>query len=345
MLKSLFPEIMKGARKWISYSLKIAVSIGACVYVYFKITQNHLFQDGKVSLAEVFFSVEQGNWPIISIAILLVGLNLGLEARKWQLLMREFYPEIKFSTSVKAILTGMTTGIFTPNRLGEYAGRVLYLDEGHRLEATLLTFLDRISQMFITLLTGIIALLVMVSQHGTIIEEYLGGPGASQLLVLALGAFLFFIIGIIFNPRLVLYFFRKIDLKANWARKVESTLMRVKPNLLRKILILAMARYFVFSSQYVLFLYGFSYEEGILLAYGIVAMVFLLKSLVPFVGLSELGVRESAAITIMGLFAVAPWIAMKSSLALYLINIIIPSLVGIVFLYGWKINAKRKVEK
>ncbi|MCB9233803.1 MAG: flippase-like domain-containing protein [Bacteroidia bacterium] len=332
---------MKASRKWISFSLKVAVSLAAFAYVGYKLTQSHGVLDGSITPYELFLNIPADTGLLLIPAALLLALNLGVEARKWQLLMREFYPEIALSTAIKAVLSGMTTGIFTPNRLGEYAGRVLYLEEGHRLEATLLTFLDRISQMFITLVSGIVALLIMLGEYGEVIEDFFGSKASAQLISLVLGGMLFFIVGFVFNPRFLLLILRRLEIRKPWAEKVAATLEHVKTGLLRKILLLSMFRYLVFSTQYVLLLYGFGFGGNVLLAYGMVAMIFLLKSLVPFVGLSELGVRESAAISIMGLFSIAPWIALKSTLALYVINIIAPSLVGVVFLYGWKLGFRK----
>src|SRR5512135_2918364 len=63
-------------------------------------------------------------WLVIS----LVFVNWGIEARKWQVLLRTMQP-FNFFTAYKSVLSGVTLSINTPNRIGEYGGRILYVQE------------------------------------------------------------------------------------------------------------------------------------------------------------------------------------------------------------------------
>ena len=56
-------------------------------------------------------------------------LNWGIEARKWQMVVSKNSP-VSFNTSFKAIFAGNALAFFTPNRTGEYFGRMLYLESG-----------------------------------------------------------------------------------------------------------------------------------------------------------------------------------------------------------------------
>ena len=69
-------------------------------------------------------------WFVIS----LVFVNWGIEARKWQVLLRTLQP-VSFFTAYKSVLSGVTLSINTPNRIGEYGGRILYVQEGKRIKA------------------------------------------------------------------------------------------------------------------------------------------------------------------------------------------------------------------
>ena len=96
-------------------------------------------------------------------------------------------------------------------------------------------------------------------------------------------------------------------------------------------------RYLAFSLQYYFLLIAFGYEGSFLLALAMILAVFLVKSVIPSITLTELGIRESVAMTIMGVFAVSGFIAFSSTFLLYLINIILPALVGLVFINRLKI--------
>ena len=84
-------------------------------------------------------------WFVIS----LVFVNWGIEARKWQVLLRTLQ-QVSFFTAYKSVLSGVTLSINTPNRIGEYGGRILYVQEGKRIKAISLSIAGSISQLIIT---------------------------------------------------------------------------------------------------------------------------------------------------------------------------------------------------
>src|SRR6185437_1922275 len=87
------------------------------------------------------------------IVIMLAFVNWGLEARKWQVLL-EPVQKINFLRAYKSVLSGLTLSLNTPNRMGEYGGRILYIKEGSRLKAISLSIAGSISQLIITLVVG-----------------------------------------------------------------------------------------------------------------------------------------------------------------------------------------------
>jgi hypothetical protein len=84
-------------------------------------------------------------------------------------------------------------------------------------------------------------------------------------------------------------------------------------------------------------------NKTVLLAVWMILIIFLLKSFAPSVALSELGVREGIAIFVMEQFAVAdPAISFNATFLLYLFNIVLPSVLGMVFLPRMRIFGKKK---
>jgi len=55
-------------------------------------------------------------------------LNRYFEILKWQNLVRFLHP-ISVGESTKQVLAALTAGLFTPNGVGEYAGKALYFDK------------------------------------------------------------------------------------------------------------------------------------------------------------------------------------------------------------------------
>ncbi|RYF51547.1 MAG: UPF0104 family protein, partial [Cytophagaceae bacterium] len=58
-----------------------------------------------------------------ALLVLLAPVNWGLEALKWQLLIRRIEP-VSFAGAYRAVLAGMTLSFALPAQLGDVAGRV-----------------------------------------------------------------------------------------------------------------------------------------------------------------------------------------------------------------------------
>ena len=119
-----------------------------------------------------------GRGPVLA-ALALVPLNWCLEAWKWQLLARHLEPDHSFGRSLRAVLLGLTLGFATPNRVGDYAARILELHSRRRLDAVGAVFLGRYAQLVATVLAGGAGLLFFL------IKFYLGGYPAAQIGVVA----------------------------------------------------------------------------------------------------------------------------------------------------------------
>ena len=87
-------------------------------------------------------------------------VNWSLEALKWKISVQSVQP-VSFFRSLKAIFSGVSFSVTTPNRTGEYFGRVLYMDEGNRLRVISLTILGSISQLLVTIFFGLLGLLIL----------------------------------------------------------------------------------------------------------------------------------------------------------------------------------------
>ena len=81
--------------------------------------------------------------------VFLMLVNWSLETFKWKYLIRKI-ENVSFIKSFVAVFSGITVSTFTPNRVGEYAGRVFILEKANRWEAVLITILGSLSQLLIT---------------------------------------------------------------------------------------------------------------------------------------------------------------------------------------------------
>lgn len=301
-------------------------------YACYKVFEEKEFDGGVTSAFDSLFAIENGRHAWLILPIILLPFNLGTETLKWQLLLKKVEIHISFFAAYKAVLAGLATGIFTPNRFGEYAGRALFVEAAHRPQAIAFTFVDRICQMVITLGFGGLSLLLFWLNEGSPIRQALNTGEFPIGWKTGIVAILILLILLVLVPKHRLKGIFSGKGIRSWIQEGIDAITAVKfPDLL-KVLALASFRYLVFSFQYFFFLLVFGCTQDMILVLGLISLVFLFKSLVPFIGFSELGIRESIAVFLMGLFGIASSTAFNATLSLYLVNMIIPTLIGAILL-------------
>ena len=150
-----------GQYKVISLFIKLAI-VGICLYyIYNKIFNRSDFAGISNELKTALKKISLSDALLL---IVLMLLNWSFETIKWRMIIKHLEP-ISFFKSFIAILTGITVSVFTPNRAGEFGGRIFFLEEGNRIQGILLTFLGNMAQLLITILTGALALLFYLSGY------------------------------------------------------------------------------------------------------------------------------------------------------------------------------------
>jgi uncharacterized membrane protein YbhN (UPF0104 family) len=325
ILKQLFNPSHKWARR-LHRLFRGTISLLALSYIIFRL------QKEPLEHWQGLLDMEPEAFGLILLVLLMAPLNWALEAAKWRIMVAPYYPGISLGKAFRAVLAGMTTGIFTPGGFGAFVGRVMSLESGRRVEATVLSLVDGLAQMGITLWMGGLAVMYFLEAEAQTLETKLllqpsffplieGTVGLGMLLALFCALF----------PQLPVRLLMRWEKIHGLAGRMISALGQLDRWRLLPVLGLALLRYLVFSSQYLLLLYAFGYAGSPGLGLALISTVLLLKSLVPSIALSELGIRESVALAVMGAFGVAALTAFSSTFLLYLINIILPALLGIRF--------------
>ncbi|HSZ86724.1 MAG TPA: hypothetical protein VK787_11890, partial [Puia sp.] len=107
---------------------------------------------------------------------------------------------------------------------------------------------------------------------------------------------------------------------------------------LLRILSLSLFRYIVFIIQYYMMFSVFGVSLSVAETLAGMSVVFLIIAIVPsFTFLSELGVRWEASIQIMELFGAATVGILAASFGIWLVNLIIPALIGSLLILGLKL--------
>lgn len=269
------------------------------------------------------------------LVVLLVFFNWGIEARKWQLLMRLLQP-MRFSTAVKAVLSGVTFSLNTPNRIGEYGGRMLYVAEGKRIQSVSLSIAGSISQLIITVLMGcggLLYLLLQMNESSVIMG--LNAFWMKMALYFSFGAFIL----------LLLFFFRlgwlirlidKLPYAEKFARYID-VLERFEAKLLLRLLFLSLLRYLIFVLQYIFMLQLTQVGVGWMQGFWLVSVLFLVLAVVPSFAIADLGIRGKFGVALLSLYSTNVAGIIGTTFGIWFINLFIPAIIGSLLILGKKI--------
>ncbi|MBQ6083204.1 MAG: flippase-like domain-containing protein [Bacteroidales bacterium] len=312
-------------RKFAETAIKILIVIAGCWVLYMKIIKNQDVAEMWESVKTSFSSTK--NVLLMALALVLMPLNMALETQKWQ---KSILPieKIPFRKAYMAIFTGITAGMMFPNRTGDFLGRIFILENGNRIKAAMLTFVGNIAQMLVTVSLGCLAWVFFCKGAG---QFY---AGAISLIVLILG-FLFY-----FNIKTLIYFKRLIPKK--WRPRVENY-MEIFDSFSKKdlfrILLLAIAKYIVYSFQFVLLIWAFNVPLYYFEAMISIMFTYLLMTVIPFITITEIAVRGSVCIfvfekwlSIMGISTSFSMMVFSASTMLWFYNLAIPAIIGLFFI-------------
>lgn len=324
--------------------IKIAIIVISYYIIYKELFYNQNYNDAFTSFISL---INPKNVFLLLLPMfLMMMINWGLEALKWKKLVSKF-EKIGFWDSYKAILAGTTVSSIFPNRAGEFIGRVFILKKENIIKGTLVTFVGNISQLLITIIIGLISSFAFSFRYIQVFQDINIGL---QILICFL---------VLFASFLLLYLYFRIG----WLERISNRLFKTKfPKLkayfeifneyktseLAEFLFLSFIRYLVFSLQFFLCFVLFGISVNIFDGLLAIAVIYLLITAIPTVALSELGVRGSVSLFVFALiinsgsnFNDEGKIAIVAASALiWIINLIIPALIGSYFILKFKVLRK-----
>lgn len=260
---------------------------------------------------------------VMSLVFGLMLINWLLEALKWQYLIRNLEP-VTFWKAIECVFCGLTWAIFTPNRLGEYGGRVMFLSPRKRVYGVFAMAVGSFGQNVITNVLGSIAIMWFTV---TFLHLKLWITAIIYLLgVLNITVFLV----CFFNIKWLVWLLNKISFLKKYHRFFEI-IGKYKFDELHRIILFCLARFFAFSCQYYilinLFIPQIPLYEILLLTF----IVFFIQSALPSLDLVDVAVRSVTAATIFAYVTNQTVAVIAVFSAIWLINLIIPAILGTVF--------------
>ena len=309
--------------KDINLLLRILIGALAVLFIYFRI------KDEFFSSFQLIPSVNT-QYSYLFFVVLLLFFNWGLEALKWKFSIRSIH-SISFFTAFKSVLTGITLGFLTPNRIGEIPGRALILGVSNFKAIALKTAVASFSQLLITLFFGVIGLYYSL-------VYFINVPYIHFIALFLSGTTIFFLLFYFYINKFQ-FFFNKIPfIKKNDVLKGLFEFTKVELLLL---LFFSFLRYIVFSVQYYFVLLSFTISLTSLSEIFLIPICFMFASFIPTLLISEIGVRGSVALFVFGMVSELDLSIILASIVLWAINVALPALLGLFNLHELKLFNKQ----
>lgn len=316
--------------KWIGKLIKVVILILTIVFIYLELFHKRSFID---LLPKFRDQLIEGQW-LIYLVILMMPFNWGIETVKWKRLLVPFQ-KLKFNKAFMAVMTGVSVSFFTPNRVGEFGGRILYLDPDNRVKGTTATIIGSISQLAVTILLGLPGMMFYFIFHPDNVRLPVSAISTFSILGFFVTLFVYLRSGQILNwfskwklPETLHNFFlasAQYNSRELWIALGWSTL-----------------RYVVFCTQLGIVMFAvvqFDPQPHLWEMFYIIPFYFFTISLVPTVGVSEVGTRGVILSQMLSTSAESPDLLFAGML-IWVINIILPAAIGMFSVWAIKIRMR-----
>ncbi len=319
----------KSVRTFINYFLGPLLFVWLSYSIYYQVSQQPGLEKSWQHIRESFGGTMI--WNLVATLALMIA-NWAIETIKWKLAIQRIQ-RISFFTAFKAVLSGVSFSVTTPNRVGEYLGRVLYMEEGKRIKAISLTIAGSMSQLIITLLMGLAGLLILRTPM-----ESSGMISSFWMDVILYGVFPTLGILTLIYFRLP-WLVRRIDRlpgvkEYSW---IIEALEDFNATLLLQLLSLSAVRFFVFIVQYYLLFQLFDVHVSLGQCWSAVSVSFLVMAVIPTIALfTDLGLRGKVSLKLLGLFSNNSLGIGLTAVSIWFINLVIPALAGSLLILGIK---------
>ncbi|NGM72740.1 hypothetical protein G5B32_05685 [Sphingobacterium sp. SGL-16] len=310
----------KTHKKYLNFGIKLTIVGLAFWFIYSKVSNQKNLLEFKDLINSVDDTLIFGT---VAIVLVLMFCNWFFEIVKWQYIIRDVQ-KISFWTATKSLFCGLTWAIFTPNRIGEYGGRILLLKPDNRARGAVLMGVGLFAQLVLTSVFGALGIAWFVS-------TFLDTPSSVQFGI--------WVLAIIYGLAFVLLYFNVhwIDYlvgKVRFMKTIQSffdVLRDVTTNQLWNVLLLSLIRFIIFTSQYVILMVVILPELSLLPMVMMIFILFFVQSALPTMDIFDFSVRSFVASNLYGYITTQDIAVMAIVSFIWFVNLILPAFIGSVF--------------
>jgi len=302
------------AKQFLIALIKLLIVGAAFYFIYDQLANNNKLDWQR--FADKF----QKNQSVLGIVVILslTILNRFFEILKWKNLVSTI-KKISFSEASEQVLAALTAGIFTPNGLGEYAGKAIYYEKFLTKKIIFLNLICNGIQMLLTTVFGIFGLLYFNALFNII----------TPVTVSIIFAIFIFVL-------LLSFFIKKLIIKGYSIEKFIHKINSIPKRIHRRNIILGTCRYLIFSHQYYLLFLAFDVELPYFTLMAAIASVYLLGSALPSFQFLDFAVKGSVAVYFLGMLGVNEWIVIFITTLMWILNVVLPVIIGSYYVLHFK---------
>jgi hypothetical protein len=306
------------AKQFLVLLLKVLVVVGAFYFIYDRLASNE--QLDWVKFQQLVWS-KASFWSVLLVLFLSL-LNRFLEILKWQNLVQVIKP-ISVVEASEQVLGALTLALFTPNGIGEYAGKALFFEKIKTKKVIFLNLICNGIQLILTVIFGVFGLLYFNTQFHVI----------SSTAVLLLFGLCVLLLGIFFLTK-------SVKIKGYSIEKLIHKVNEIPKSIHQKNILLGVLRYLTFSHQYYFLFLLFDVQIPYLVLIATITSVYFLASSLPTFQFLDFAVKGSVAVYFLGLLGVNEWIVVFISTLMWFLNTVIPVVIGSYFVLNFKARWK-----
>ena len=305
-------------RKRIVNIAKLGIGLGLLVFLIYYIDPSRI--------TETFL---KANKIYFFIAFLLLPLHLYLQYFKWKILSSKYFGITANGKIWLSIFYGISGGIFTPMKSGEYFARALPYKNVKVLDVILATLVDKLIPIFFVVIIG-----------GTFFIIYLKSLLGFSIIATIILIVVYKILVIV--PLYLVFGNGETSIKLrgwlNSKKYFEKVISRISflKDMDRVTLIkLVTASFFyhlTFTTQMTLLLSAFSGEFNFVLFFFAANLIIFAQIVIPPIAFGEVGVREGAAVYFLQNLGFSGAVGFNAAISLFFINLLLPSIVGLLLL-------------
>ena len=305
-------SISSKVKQFLVFSIKLLIVAVAFYFIYGQLANNDQLNWSKL----IILSKQKFTFLNVTVILFLSFLNRFFEILKWQNLV-SVIKKISVLDATKQVLASLTAGVFTPNGIGEYAGKALYYKKSETRKIVFLNLICNGIQMIITIVFGTLGLFIL---------------GNFKMGL--------FIIGISILLLLLFFVSKKIIIKGYSIQNLIENINKIPKKIHRKNIILGLLRYIIFTHQF----YFLFVVLGVNLPYVMMmaskSCIYFLSSSLPSFQFLDFAVKGSVAVYYLSKLGVNEWLIVFVTTLMWFLNVVLPIFIGSFYVLAFKTNLK-----